>query len=110
MNDWLYLAAAIAAETLATSLLKSSEGFTRLGPSLIVVAGYGCAFFFLSLTLRTIPVGVAYAIWSGVGIILVTLIAWLIFGQKIDLPGLIGIGLIVAGVIVLKLFSKTSGH
>lgn len=110
MNDWLYLAAAITAETLATSLLKSSEGFTRLGPSLIVVAGYGCAFFFLSLTLRTIPVGVAYAIWSGVGIILVTLIAWLIFGQKIDLPGLIGIGLIVAGVIVLKLFSKTSGH
>ena len=110
MNDWLYLAAAIAAETLATSLLKSSEGFTRLWPSLIVVAGYGCAFFFLSLTLRTIPVGVAYAIWSGVGIILVTLIAWLIFGQKIDLPGLIGIGLIVAGVIVLKLFSKTSGH
>lgn len=82
MNDWLYLAAAIAAETLATSLLKSSEGFTRLGPSLIVVAGYGCTFFFLSLTLRTIPVGVAYAIWSGVGIILVTLIAWLIFGQK----------------------------
>lgn len=110
MNDWLYLAAAIAAETLATSLLKSSEGFTRLWPSLIVVAGYGCAFFFLSLTLRTIPVGVAYAIWSGVGIILVTLIAWLIFGQKIDLPGLIGIGLIVAGVIVLKLFSKTSGY
>ncbi len=110
MNDWLYLAAAIAAETLATSLLKSSEGFTRLGPSLIVVAGYGCAFFFLSLTLRTIPVGVAYAIWSGVGIILVTLVAWLIFGQKIDLPGLIGIGLIVAGVVVLKLFSKTSGH
>lgn len=110
MNDWLYLAAAIAAETLATSLLKSSEGFTRLGPSLIVVAGYGCTFFFLSLTLRTIPVGVAYAIWSGVGIILVTLVAWLIFGQKIDLPGLIGIGLIVAGVVVLKLFSKTSGH
>lgn len=110
MNDWLYLAAAIAAETLATSLLKSSKGFTRLWPSLIVVAGYGCAFFFLSLTLRTIPVGVAYAIWSGVGIILVTLIAWLIFGQKIDPPGLIGIGLIVAGVIVLKLFSKTSGH
>ena len=110
MNDWLYLAAAITAETLATSLLKSSEGFTRLGPSLIVVAGYGCAFFFLSLTLRTIPVGVAYAIWSGVGIILVTLVAWLIFGQKIDLPGLIGIGLIVAGVVVLKLFSKTSGH
>jgi len=110
MNNWLYLAAAIAAETLATSLLKSSEGFTRLWPSLIVVAGYGCAFFFLSLTLRTIPVGVAYAIWSGVGIILVTLIAWLIFGQKIDLPGLIGIGLIVAGVIVLKLFSKTSGY
>ena len=110
MNDWLYLAAAIAAETLATSLLKSSEGFTRLWPSLIVVAGYGCAFFFLSLTLWTIPVGVAYAIWSGVGIILVTLIAWLIFGQKIDPPGLSGIGLIVAGVIVLKLFSKTSGH
>lgn len=110
MSNWLYLAAAITAEIIATSLLKSSEGFTRLWPSLIVVAGYCCAFFFLSLTLRTIPVGVAYAIWSGVGIVLVTLIAWLVLGQKIDLPGLAGIGLIISGVIVLNLFSKTSGH
>ncbi|WP_074928247.1 DMT family transporter [Nitrosomonas eutropha] len=106
----LYLSAAITVEIIATSLLKSSEGFTRLWPSLIVIIGYGCAFFFLSLTLRTIPVGVAYAIWSGAGIVLVTLIAWLVFGQRIDLPGLAGIGMIVAGVIILNLFSKTGGY
>ncbi len=110
MNNWLYLAAAITSETIATSLLKSSEGFTRLWPSVIVIIGYCCAFFFLSLTLRTIPVGVAYAIWSGVGIVLITLIAWWILDQKIDLPGLIGIGLIVVGIVVLKLFSKTNGY
>jgi len=110
MNNWLYLAAAITAETIATSLLKSSEGFTKFWPSLIVVAGYCGAFFFLSLTLRTIPVGVAYAIWSGAGIVLITLIAWWILGQKIDLPGLIGMGLIVAGVVVLRLFSKTGDY
>lgn len=108
--NWLYLAAAIISEVIATSLLKATERFTRLGPSLVVVVGYGCAFFFLSMTLRTIPVGVAYAVWSGAGIVLVSLIAWLAIGQKLDLAGLIGIALIVAGVVVLNLFSRTVVH
>ena len=103
---WLHLSIAIMAEVIATSFLKTSEGFSRLWPSLIVIAGYGVAFFFLSLTLRSIPVGVAYAVWSGVGITLVTLAAWLWFGQRLDLPALLGIGLIVLGVIVLKVFSR----
>ena len=108
--NWLYLGLAIVAEVIATSLLKSSEGFTRLWPSLAVIVGYGAAFFFLSLTLRAIPVGVAYAIWSGVGVVLVTLIAWLAFGQKLDWPALAGIALIACGVVVLNLFSRTSPH
>ncbi len=106
----LYLVIAIVSEVIGTSALKLSDGFTRLGPSLVVVAGYASAFFFLSLTLRTIPVGVAYAIWSGVGVVLITLVAWLWMDQKLDLAGVIGIGLIVAGVVVLNLFSKTSVH
>ena len=105
---WIHLAIAIVAEVIATSFLKTSAGFTRLWPSLVVVTGYGIAFFFLSLTLRAIPVGVAYAVWSGVGVTLVTLAAWLWFGQKLDLPAVIGIGLIVLGVIVLNVFSKVS--
>lgn len=108
--NWLYLAVAIVAEVAATSFLKSSEGFTRLGPSFAVLVGYGVAFYLLSLTLRTIPVGVAYAIWSGVGVVLVTLVAWLLFGQRLDIPAILGIGLIVSGVIVLNLFSKATGH
>ena len=108
--NWLYLGLAIVAEVIATSLLKSSEGFTRLWPSLAVIVGYGAAFFFLSLTLRAIPVGVAYAIWSGVGVVLVTLIAWLAFGQKLDWPALAGIALIACGVVVLNLFSRTTPH
>lgn len=107
---WLYLLAAIISEVIATSLLKSSEGFTKLWPSLVVVVGYGFAFFFLSLTLRSIPVGIAYAIWSGVGIVLVTLIAWLVHGQRLDPAGMAGIALIVAGVAVLNLFSRTTIH
>jgi len=108
--NWVYLGLAIVAEVIATSLLKSSEGFTRLWPSLAVIVGYGAAFFFLSLTLRAIPVGVAYAIWSGVGVVLVTLIAWLAYGQKLDWPALVGIALIACGVVVLNLFSRTSSH
>lgn len=110
MKNWLFLFVAIFAEVIATSSLKASAGFSRLGPSLLAVAGYGVAFYCLSLTLRTIPVGVAYAIWSGVGIVLVTLIAWLIFGQKLDLPALAGMALIIAGVVVLNLFSKSAVH
>jgi len=110
MKNWLFLFVAIFAEVIATSSLKASAGFSRLGPSLLAVAGYGVAFYCLSLTLRTIPVGVAYAIWSGVGIVLVTLIAWLIFGQKLDLPAVAGMALIIAGVVVLNLFSKSTVH
>ncbi|MCX7184366.1 MAG: SMR family transporter [Nitrosospira sp.] len=110
MNQWLFLLIAIVSEVIATSALKASDGFTQLWPSLVVVAGYATAFFFLALTLRTMPVGVAYAIWSGVGIVLITLIAWRVFGQTLDVPALIGLGLIVAGVVVLNVFSKSIVH
>ena len=110
MNAWVTLGLAIAAEVVATSALKSSEGFTRPWPSLLVVVGYGLAIYLLSLVLEDIPVGVAYAIWSGLGVVLITLAAWVVYGQRIDLPGLIGMGLIVAGVVVLNLFSNASAH
>ena len=85
--NWFYLAIAIVSEVLATSALKASEGFTRLYPSLVVVVGYGLAFYFLSLTLRTIPVGIAYAVWSGVGIVLISLAGWVIYDQRLDAAG-----------------------
>ncbi len=110
MNAWVTLSLAIAAEVVATSALKSSEGFTRPWPSLLVVVGYGLAIYLLSLVLEAIPVGVAYAIWSGLGVVLITLVAWVVHGQRIDLPGLIGMGLIVAGVVVLNLFSSATAH
>ena len=110
MKNWLFLAIAIVSETIATSALKSSAGFTMLLPSLVVVAGYGIAFYFLSLTLRTIPIGIAYAVWSGVGIVLIALVGWLVFGQKLDTPALLGMGLIVAGVVVMNVFSRTAQH
>lgn len=110
MNNWICLSLAIVAETVATTALKSSEGFSRLWPSLIVVGGYGLAFYLLALTLRTIPVGVAYAVWSGVGTVLIALLGWAVHGQKLDAPALIGIALIVAGVMVMNLFSSTGGH
>ena len=99
---WVYLLLAIVSEVVATSALKSSESFSRLWPSVLTVVGYGVAFYLLSLTLRELPVGIAYAIWSGVGIVLVSLAAVVLFGQKLDLPALIGMGLIVAGVIVIN--------
>lgn len=110
MKNWVFLAAAIVCEVVATSSLKSSEGFTRLTPSLIVMIGYGAAFYLLSLTLKAIPVGIAYAVWSGVGIVLVTLLAWLVHGQKLDIWGVVGMGLIVSGVVVLNLLSKARVH
>jgi small multidrug resistance pump len=110
MNAWVTLSLAIAAEVIATSALKSSAGFTRPWPSLLVVVGYGLAIYLLSLVLEAIPVGVAYAIWSGLGVVLITLVAWVVHGQRIDLPGLIGMGLIVAGVVVLNLFSSATAH
>lgn len=110
MKNWAFLFLAIVSETIATSTLKSSEGFSRLWPSVITVVGYVVAFYFLSLTLRTIPVGIAYAIWSGVGVVLITLVGWFIFGQKLDAPALIGMGLIVCGVLMMNLFSTATGH
>ena len=107
---WVYLAIAIVAEVVGTSFLKASAGFTKPLPSLAVVAGYGLAFFFLSRTLDTVPVGVAYAIWSGVGVTLVAAIGWLFFGQRLDAAAIVGMGLIVAGVVVLNLFSSSAAH
>src|SRR5699024_2852201 len=105
LKAWAYLLIAIVAEVVATSALKASATFTRTVPSVVVVVGYGVAFYFLSRALDTVPVGVAYAVWSGVGIVLITLIAWLVYGQALDLAALVGLGLIVAGVVVLNLFS-----
>lgn len=110
MKNWLFLSAAILAEVVGTSALKSSEGFSKPWPSLLVVVAYGAAFFLLSLTLRTIPVAVAYAVWSGAGIVLIALAGWLLFGQHLDAPALLGIGLIVAGVVVLNVFSRAVAH
>ena len=107
---YLYLAIAIVAEVIATSSLRACEGFTRLWPSVVVLVGYAFAFYFLSLTLRSMSVGIVYAIWSGVGIVLVSLIAWILFGQKLDVPAIIGIVLIIAGVAVINLFSKSVAH
>ena len=107
---WLYLTIAIVAEVIATSFLKASDGFTKLLPSLAVVVGYAAAFFFLSLTLKEIPVGVAYAVWSGIGVTLIAAIGWIFLGQKLDAAAIAGMGLIVAGVVVLNLFSKAAAH
>jgi small multidrug resistance pump len=110
MNPWILLGLAILAEVIGTSALKSSAGFSRLWPSVVVVAGYGTAFYFLSLALRNIPVGVAYAVWSGAGIVLIAMIGMVVFKQKLDAPALIGMSLIIAGVLVLNLFSKAGSH
>jgi small multidrug resistance pump len=108
MSKWLILAAAIVAEVIATSCLKASDGFSRFWPSLAVVVGYATAFYFLSLTLKVIPVGVAYAIWSGAGVALIALIGWWFFGQVLDTAAMVGLALIVAGVIVLQVFSSST--
>jgi multidrug transporter EmrE-like cation transporter len=110
MSPWLILAIAIVAEVIGTTALKASDGFTRLWPSAIVVVGYGVSFYCLSLVLRSIPVGVTYAVWSGLGIVLISLVAFAVYGQRIDLAGLIGMGLIIAGVLVLNLFSRSAPH
>lgn len=107
---WLNLMIAIVAEVVGTSFLKSAAGFTKPLPSLMVVAGYAVAFYFLSRTLDTIPVGIAYAVWSGVGVTLVAAIGWLFLGQKLDAGAIAGMALIVAGVVVLNLFSKVAAH
>jgi small multidrug resistance pump len=110
MKTYLLLFLAIVAEVIATSALKASDSFTRLIPSVVVVAGYGIAFTCLALTLKTLPLGVAYAIWSGVGTALVAVVGWLVYRQQLDLPAVAGIALIIAGTLVLNLFSKVSVH
>ena len=104
------LGIAIVAEVIATTALKSSEGFSRFGPTIVVVIGYGIAFYCLSLTLKVLPTGIAYAIWSGAGIVLISALGWAVHGQTLDGPALIGLGLIIAGVLVVNVFSKSIGH
>ncbi|MCX7859275.1 MAG: multidrug efflux SMR transporter [Chloroflexus sp.] len=106
MKYWLFLLIAILTEVMATSALKASAGFTRLLPSIIVVVGYGISFYAMSLALEAIPVGIAYAIWSGIGIVLITAIAWIVYGQELDLWAIIGISFIVIGVVILNALSK----
>lgn len=110
MIAYLYLGIAIAAEVIATTALRAANGFTVLIPSIISILGYVVAFYFLSLTLRTMPVGIAYAIWSGVGIVIVSILGLLLYKQVLDLPALLGMGLIMAGVIVINLFSRSAVH
>jgi len=107
---YLYLALAIIAEVIATSALKSSAGFTRLWPSVVVMVGYGLAFYLLALVLKTLPVGIAYAFWAGLGIVLVTLVGILVYGEKPDLPALLGLAMIVGGVVVIQVFSSVASH
>jgi len=109
-RSYIFLALAIVFEIIATSFLKKSEEFSKLWPSVVTVIGYAAAFYFLSITLRQIPVGITYAIWSGVGIVFITLIGVIAFKQVPDLPAIIGIALIVIGVIVINVFSKMGTH
>ncbi|AEF45721.1 SMR family transporter [Serratia plymuthica] len=110
MSGFIYLTMAIVAEVIATTMLKASEGFTRLWPSLVVVVGYAVAFWGLSMVVKTMPLGIVYAIWSGMGIVLVSIAAVFVYQQKLDLPAVIGMVLIIAGVLVINLLSKTAAH
>lgn len=107
---WIYLFIAILAEVVGTSALKAAEGFTKWVPSLIVVVGYGVAFYFLSVSLKSIPMGIGYAIWSGVGIVLISLIGYIVYKQTLDWPAVVGIALILVGVLVIQLFSSAASH
>jgi len=109
-HAYLFLAVAIVAEVIATTFLKASAGFTKWLPSIATVVGYGVSFYFLSRTLAFIPTGIAYAIWSGIGIVLISLLGWIFFGQSLDAAALAGMALIIAGVAVINLFSKSAGH
>lgn len=107
---WTYLAIAIVTEVIATSALKATAGFTRVAPAIIVVLGYGVSFYCLALTLRTVPVGLTYAIWSGVGIVLISLVGFVVYRQTLDAAAIAGIALIIAGVLVINLFSHSMPH
>jgi small multidrug resistance pump len=110
MLNYAYLAISILAEVIATSALKASEGFTRVLPSAVVAIGYVISFYFLSLTLKVLPVGIVYAIWSGIGIVLISAIGWVLYGQKLDAAAIAGMSLIVAGVLIMNLLSRSTGH
>lgn len=108
MGRWIYLGLAIVSEVTATASLKATEGFSNLIPSVIVIIGYFSAFYFMSLTLDTIPVGVVYAIWSGAGIVGIAIVSYIVYGQRLDPGAVIGMGLIIAGILVMRLFSDAS--
>ena len=110
MPAYLSLILAVLAETIGTTALQASQQFTRLWPSVLVVVGYGISFYLLSLTLRSMPVGVVYALWSGMGILFIAMIGFLVFGQKLDLPAILGMVLIISGIVVIQLFSKATPH
>ena len=110
LNTWIILIVAIAAETFATTMVRASEGFTRLLPSLGLVAGYAVSFYGLSQVVKVMNLGIAYAIWAGLGIFLVSIFSWFLFGQKLDLPAIAGMGLILSGVVVIQRFSSTVTH
>ena len=107
---YAFLLLAIIFEVVGTTALKASDGFTRLGPSLVTTLSYAAAFYLLALTMRTIPVGIIYALWSGAGIVFITMIGWVVYDQKLDAPALIGLALILAGVLVVNLFSTALAH
>ncbi|GIT92250.1 multidrug transporter [Jannaschia sp. AI_61] len=109
MRDWIFLTLAIVAEVIGTSALQASAQFTRLAPTAVTVVAYAMSFFLLGMALRTIPVGIAYAIWSGLGIVLIASIGWAVFGQKLDLPAVVGLCFIIIGIAIMKLFSQTTG-
>jgi small multidrug resistance pump len=110
MPLYLILALAVLAETIGTTALQASQQFTRLGPSVLVVVAYSISFYLLSITLRSMPVGIVYALWSGLGIILIAGIGWVVFEQRLDLPAVVGLGMIVGGISVIHLFSATAPH
>ncbi len=107
---YLYLAIAIVAEVMATSALKASAEFTKLFPSVIVAIGFGLALYFMTLTLRTIPLGITYAVWSGVGLVLIALVGFFLYKETPDVPAIIGMSLIICGVVIIHVFSKTISH
>jgi small multidrug resistance pump len=110
MNHWLAIGIAIVAEVTATTALKASNEFTKLWPSLIVVVGYGLAFYFMAISMRVLPIGIMYAIWAGLGIVLISIIGWLVYKQTLDAPAIIGMALIIAGVVIINAFSKSISH
>ncbi|CUJ94961.1 Methyl viologen resistance protein C [Ruegeria denitrificans] len=107
---YLILLLAVIAETIGTTALQASQQFSRFWPSVLVVVGYGIAFYLLGLTLKFMPVGIVYAIWSGLGIVLIAIIGFIVFGQRLDWPAVTGLTMILAGILIIHLFSKTAGH